>query len=625
MIGTTVGNYRVLDRIGDGGMGTVYRGVDDMLDREVALKVMRPELSRQAQLSERFRQEAVALARLAHVNITTVFGLERTGDQLVMVMEFVRGETLEAIVQRSGKIAWQRAFELAAAVADALDHAHDKGVVHRDIKPANVMLTRQGVVKVMDFGIARILGRSRQTRVGAAVGTPMYMSPEQLRGEEVDGRSDQYSLGAVIYELITGRMAFEADSDYELMMKQLNEPPPPVRACVPDVPPQVDEILQRTMAKRADERYPSVRHLAAALRAAIGTQPAATTRATPATRLADVLPPPPVAERQVPLGGLAITADHATPADPRVAATRLADTPIATPATRLEDSPVGTPATRLASPMATPSESWYLDWRIWSIAATVLLAAAITLRSLRGPDTEADAGKGAAVLAERGKDAQLPADTIALQRRVDLEPSPPPRTQEEPVVAPTQPAPARTAPPTPDPVVREPTRPPTRAVARPQPEAVKKQADAVAPPEAAPAAPSPRAVEPRAEPRSEREDPPAEDAGAARGAIAAAIERFAEAVSGGNTGYVGGVLQGGSESQVIELMKEGRLSMSVTGTPDVDVSGGRATARFSATLNARSAFGANRKRNASFVAELERGGSSWRLRSVRAVGKLDLK
>ena len=256
MIGTTVGNYRVVEKLGDGGMGAVFRAVDEMLDREVAIKVLKPELARNAALIERFRLEAVALARLNHPRIATLHGLERHGESLLMIMEYVRGDTLEAIVHRNGRIAWARACELCAAVLEALDHAHDKGVVHRDIKPANVMLANNGAVKVMDFGIARLVGKSRQTQVGHAVGTPMYMAPEQLRGEEVDGRTDLYAVGAVLFELVTGRMAFEADSDYGLMMKQLNEPPPAASAFVGEVPSTVDDIIRRAMAKQRDDRFP---------------------------------------------------------------------------------------------------------------------------------------------------------------------------------------------------------------------------------------------------------------------------------------------------------------------------------------------------------------------------------
>ena len=172
-----------------------------------------------------------------------------------MIMEYVRGDTLEHIVERSGRIAWARAAELCIAILDALDHAHDKGVVHRDIKPANVMLSHKGAVKVMDFGIARVMGKNRQTQFGHSGGTPMYMSPEQLRGEEVDGRADLYATGAVLFELVTGRMAFEADSDYRLMMMQLNDPPPRPSSLASDVPREIDEIVTTAMAKQAQDRF----------------------------------------------------------------------------------------------------------------------------------------------------------------------------------------------------------------------------------------------------------------------------------------------------------------------------------------------------------------------------------
>jgi serine/threonine-protein kinase len=299
-----------------------------MLDREVAIKVLRPDLVRQAELIERFRQEAIALARLHHPHIATLFGLERHGDNLLMIMEYVRGETLEQIVLRSGRLAWPRAAELCAAVLEALDHAHDKGVVHRDVKPANVMLTHAGVVKVMDFGIARVMGKSRQTRMGNVVGTPMYMSPEQLKGEEVDGRSDLYAVGAVLFELVTGRMAFEADSDYQLMMKQLNEPPPRLGELVSDAPPELDAIVQRAMAKRRDERFADALVFRDSLRALVAARaPAARPRvAAPETRLAPGAPSPSVdaAPRA--------TAEQTVAPGPEPAETRLAPAPEEPPA-----------------------------------------------------------------------------------------------------------------------------------------------------------------------------------------------------------------------------------------------------------------------------------------------------
>lgn len=265
MIGSQLGNYRVISRLGEGGMGTVYRATDTMLDRDVALKVLRPELARQAALVDRFRAEAVALARLRHEHIAALYGLDRQGDELVMVMEFVSGETLEARLARLGPMNWQEAVPIMRGVLAALGHAHVRGVVHRDIKPANVMVDSDGTVKVMDFGIARLMGENRQTRAGVAIGTPSYMAPEQLRGEDVDGRTDLYSAGALLFELLTGRVAFEADSDYSLMMQQLNEPPKPPSTLTPGVPRALDAAVSRAMAKLPAQRFASATDFSRAL------------------------------------------------------------------------------------------------------------------------------------------------------------------------------------------------------------------------------------------------------------------------------------------------------------------------------------------------------------------------
>ena len=265
MIGTQLGNYRVIARLGEGGMGTVYRATDTMLDRDVALKVLRPELARQAALVERFRAEAVALARLRHEHIAALYGLDRQGDELVMVMEYVSGETLEALLAREGKMSWRQAVPVLRAVLAALGHAHVRGVVHRDIKPANVMVDTDGTVKVMDFGIARLMGENRQTRAGVAIGTPSYMAPEQLRGEDVDGRTDLYAAGALLYELLTGRVAFQADSDYSLMMQQLHEAPAAPSTITGSVPRALDAAVARAMSKKPAQRYPSATDFSRAL------------------------------------------------------------------------------------------------------------------------------------------------------------------------------------------------------------------------------------------------------------------------------------------------------------------------------------------------------------------------
>lgn len=270
-----LGKYRIAERLGEGGMGTVYRARDELLDRDVAVKLLRADLAGNAALAERFRGEAIALARLTHPAIAALHGLERDGDQLYMIMEFVPGETLEARIQRDGPLAWRQAAEVCAAVCDAMEHAHRQGVVHRDIKPANLMLVPGGGIKVMDFGIARMAGQSRQTRMGSTVGTPHYMAPEQLRGEEVDGRADLYSLGAVLFELISGKVPFDADSDYQLMMKQLHDQPPHLSSEVASVPRAIDRVVQRAMSKDRATRFSSATEMRAALSNAVTAPDAA--------------------------------------------------------------------------------------------------------------------------------------------------------------------------------------------------------------------------------------------------------------------------------------------------------------------------------------------------------------
>jgi serine/threonine protein kinase len=288
MIGTTLGSHRIVERLGEGGMGTVYRAIDLMLDREIAIKVLRSELTQQPELVERFRVEAIALGRLNHPNIATLHGLSVHGRDLFMAMEYVRGETLERALRRSGRIPWQWAVELCRSVLDALEHAHEKGVIHRDIKPSNIMLTTQSSVKVMDFGIARLTGTARHTEMGRMIGTPLYMSPEQLRGEDVDGRTDLYSLGVVLFELIAGRPAFEADSDYSVMMRQLHDEPPPPSSFVPGVPASIDWVIARAVAKTPDERFAS----AAAFRDALGDAVREATAASVAMRPSTSTPVP---------------------------------------------------------------------------------------------------------------------------------------------------------------------------------------------------------------------------------------------------------------------------------------------------------------------------------------------
>ncbi len=254
MIGQTIGKYRVEERIGRGGMGTVYRATDETLQREVALKVLNAELN-DPEIARRFRAEAVTVARLSHPGIATIYELFQHDGQWLMVMEFVRGETLERLVSRSGPLPVQRAAELCMQALAALSHAHGMGVVHRDLKPANLMINETGVVKVMDFGIARVSGSEHLTNAGFMMGTPAYMAPEQVMGSEVDQRADLYAMGVVFYRLTTAKLPFKGDTAFAMAQSQVNDPPTPVMLARPDLPLWVEAIVARALAKSPPARF----------------------------------------------------------------------------------------------------------------------------------------------------------------------------------------------------------------------------------------------------------------------------------------------------------------------------------------------------------------------------------
>jgi len=265
MIGSVVGNYKIIDKIGEGGMGAVFKGVDLMLEREVAIKMLRPELARQPNVVERFRTEAVTLAKLNHSNVATLHSFFRQGEDFFMVMEFVRGRTLDDVIRTQGAMRCDQAIELFCMALEGIDHAHKMGIIHRDIKPANMMLTETGSIKVMDFGIARVLGSDRLTKAGHLIGTVEYMSPEQVRGEETDARSDIYSLGILLYEMLTGCVPFNSTSEYELMRRQIEDAPAPPRTHAPQIPLPVEQAIMRSLAKKREARYQSAAEFRAML------------------------------------------------------------------------------------------------------------------------------------------------------------------------------------------------------------------------------------------------------------------------------------------------------------------------------------------------------------------------
>jgi serine/threonine-protein kinase len=271
MIGELIGGrYEIEELVGTGGMSSVYRARDSVLERRVALKVLHEHFSADPEYVERFRREARAIARLNHPNIVTVIDRGEFGKRQFIVFEHIPGENLKQVVEREGQLPVAQALALTHQIARGLAFAHQHGVVHRDVKPQNVLLDESSTAKVTDFGIARSLDPGQElTQIGTLLGTSDYIAPEQASGQPVDARSDQYSLGVLLYELLTGEVPYPADSFMAVAMRHLRDPVPSVRDRRPDVPDRVDEIVARAMAKRPEDRFPSTEAMMAAIEAAL--------------------------------------------------------------------------------------------------------------------------------------------------------------------------------------------------------------------------------------------------------------------------------------------------------------------------------------------------------------------
>ena len=265
MIGTQVANYRIEEKLGEGGMGVVYKAVDVNLDRTVAIKFLSSELNRDPGLIERFQSEAKAQANLNHTNIATLYNFINVDGNWLIAMEYVDGINLEETILRNGVMQHHDAVPLFKQALLGIGFAHRFGIIHRDIKPANIMINRHGIVKVMDFGIAKVMSGRRLTRTGVAVGTVAYMSPEQIKNQGVDIRSDIYSLGVTLYQMLTGHVPFESESDFQVQYDHVNTPPPPLSLYYPYIPPGIEAAVLKAMEKDPAARFRTVEEFGAAL------------------------------------------------------------------------------------------------------------------------------------------------------------------------------------------------------------------------------------------------------------------------------------------------------------------------------------------------------------------------
>jgi serine/threonine protein kinase len=265
MIGKQVGPYRILEKIGQGGMGVVYKAVHTQLEQEVAIKVPAPEYAQDPSMRERFIAEAKLQAKLSHPHVVNVFNYLQDESNVFLVMEYIKGPTLEQRLATIGRIPPQEALLICQDVLAALCFMHSRGVIHRDIKPGNIMFTDTGVVKVTDFGIAKVAGEKGRTKTAMQIGTLCYMSPEQIQGKPAGVASDLYTLGVTLYQMVTGKLPFHGDSEYSIMRAHIEEAPAPPWEIQAHISPGLGRVILKAIEKKPEHRYQNAREFAEAL------------------------------------------------------------------------------------------------------------------------------------------------------------------------------------------------------------------------------------------------------------------------------------------------------------------------------------------------------------------------
>ncbi len=270
LVGTSIGTYRLTEALGDGGLGGVYRAVEGATGKEAAFRIFAREVSGDALLADRLRSMAPALKKLQHPNIGAIYELVSVGPDLALFIEYVPGATLEQVRHQSGRLETNVSVSCAVQILRALEFAHGRGVLHHALRPTNVMVTRHGTAKVLDFGIGHAFGANRKTREDRLLAVLAYLAPEQIQNQPGDARSDLYSVGVMLYELLTGRLPFDHRSEFALRQAHLNEPPASPRFLVPELPDWLDQAILRALAKHPTSRYQNATEFRAVLEAALG-------------------------------------------------------------------------------------------------------------------------------------------------------------------------------------------------------------------------------------------------------------------------------------------------------------------------------------------------------------------